>query len=122
MASVTQWFQSREFVRTVHAPKPQTSGFQPNLALGDDAIASWHGEGLRVAWTKENEDDLSAHDRVSFHRASKNSITLGIRDVRRGDVGNYGCVVSYGESSSASVTVPLAISGEHDFFRLSVYA
>ncbi|KAH6921909.1 hypothetical protein HPB50_006454 [Hyalomma asiaticum] len=104
---------------TVHVPKPQTSGFQPDLALGDDAIAScfvrkasWHGGGLRMTWTKSGNDDgdLSSNDRVSFHRASKSSITLGIRDVRREDIGNYTCIVSYGASSSASVTVPLIIS------------
>ncbi|KAH7974624.1 hypothetical protein HPB49_017481 [Dermacentor silvarum] len=101
----------------VHAPEPQTSGFQPNLALGDDAIAScfvpkasWHGEGLRMTWTKENDgDDLSANGRVSFLRASKSSITLGISDVRREDIGNYTCAVFYG-ASTASVTVPLTIS------------
>ncbi|XP_049514070.1 hemicentin-1-like [Dermacentor silvarum] len=109
--------QGNFLVKQLHAPEPQTSGFQPNLALGDDAIAScfvpkasWHGEGLRMTWTKENDgDDLSANGRVSFLRASKSSITLGISDVRREDIGNYTCAVFYG-ASTASVTVPLTIS------------
>ncbi|KAK8785228.1 hypothetical protein V5799_008411 [Amblyomma americanum] len=102
---------------TVHAPKPHSDGFQLNLALGDDAIAScfvpkahWHGERLRIIWTKQSGEDLSANRRVSFLRPSESSITLGIRDIRREDIGNYTCVAS-ADAASASVTVPLTVSG-----------
>ncbi|XP_075526208.1 hemicentin-1-like [Dermacentor variabilis] len=97
-------------------PKPNSLGFPPNLGLGDDAIAScfvprsnWPGEGLRIVWTRKNGEDLSLNRRMSLVRASESSVTLGIRDIRPEDIGNYTCVVTYGNTAE-SITVPLVVS------------
>nr|XP_054924918.1 titin-like [Dermacentor andersoni] len=97
-------------------PKPNSLGFPPNLGLGDDAIAScfvprsnWPGEGLRIVWTRKNGEDLSLNRRMSLVRASESSVTLGIRDIRPEDIGNYTCVVTYGDTAE-SITVPLVVS------------
>ncbi|KAK8785226.1 hypothetical protein V5799_008409 [Amblyomma americanum] len=118
---------SEASVGTAHPPKPKSLGFPPNLALGDDAIAScfvprakWHGEGLRMTWTRQNGENLGANRRVSLFSSSESSVTLSIRDVRPEDVGNYTCVASYG-ATSERVTVALTVSGEpFSSLRLSV--
>ncbi|KAK8785224.1 hypothetical protein V5799_008407 [Amblyomma americanum] len=117
---------SGAYAAMVRPPKPKSLGFPPNLALGDDAIAScfvprasWTGEGLQMTWTRGNGQDLSANRRVSLMRASESSVTLGIRDARPADVGNYTCVASYA-ATSESVTVPLVVSGEAFKLRFGV--
>ncbi|KAL3218029.1 hypothetical protein MRX96_050896 [Rhipicephalus microplus] len=97
-------------------PKPNSLGFPSGLGLGDDAVAScfvprtnWPGERLRITWTRENGADLSLNRRVSLVRASESSVTLGIRDIRPEDIGNYTCVVPYGDAAE-SISVPLVMS------------
>nr|XP_054924917.1 hemicentin-1-like [Dermacentor andersoni] len=81
------------------APKPESFGFSSYLRPGDEAVATCllrktsPEQTAELTWVRDGRPvTTSADRRVVIVKASQNSLTLAIRNVLVGDVGNYSCV------------------------------
>ncbi|KAM7294607.1 hypothetical protein ISCGN_024113, partial [Ixodes scapularis] len=94
-------------------PKIHSTGFSPDLSLGDDTAAVCvakreAGGSLSIMWQKDGVELKSVGQITVFHAAS--SSTLTVRQIRPEDIGNYTCTATNAEGSN-EVIVPLVVLG-----------
>ncbi|CAN8026145.1 unnamed protein product [Ixodes persulcatus] len=98
------------------APKVHSSGFPPDLTLGDETgahcVVRKDGSGpVSILWRKDGVE-LESNDRMTMTMLSTGSSTLTIRRIEPGDIGNYTCIAS-GVQGSNEITVPLTVLGKY---------
>ncbi|CAN8006477.1 unnamed protein product [Ixodes pacificus] len=98
------------------APKVHSTGFPPDLTLGDETgalcVVKKEGRGrVSISWRKDGAE-IESNGRITVAMQTTSSSTLTIRRIEPGDIGNYTCEASSVQGSS-EITVPLAVVGKH---------
>ncbi|KAG0434148.1 hypothetical protein HPB47_019322 [Ixodes persulcatus] len=100
------------------APNVHSSGFPPDLTLGDDTgaycvVRKDDFGPASISWSKDGVE-MKSNDRVTVTMQTTSSSTLTIRRIEPGDIGNYTCIASSVQGSS-EITVSLTILGNGPF-------
>lgn len=95
-------------------PKIHSTGFSPDLSLGDDTAAVCvakreAGGSLSVIWQKDGVE-LKSDSQITVSNTASTS-TLTIRRIRPEDIGNYTCTATNTDGSS-EVIIPLVVIGK----------
>ncbi|KAG0434149.1 hypothetical protein HPB47_019323 [Ixodes persulcatus] len=106
---------SDSYTATLHvkgAPKVHSTGFPPDLTLGDETgalcVVKKEGPGrVSLSWRKDGAE-IESNGRITVAMQTTSSSTLTIRRIEPGDIGNYTCQASSVQGSS-EITVPLAV-------------
>ncbi|KAM7294604.1 hypothetical protein ISCGN_024110 [Ixodes scapularis] len=101
------------------APKVHSTGFPPDLTIGDETgahcVVRKDGSApVSILWHKDGVA-LEPNDRITVTMVSMSSSTLAITRIELGDVGNYTCTATSVQGSS-EVTVKVAPKLQEFFF------